>query len=377
MRQNVVPPASAAAHPGILLLSLLLLGCAIPWACREAQRDPPSRVTPSSQEAARAPLAQGTAHRTQPLGAAPLCEASAAIVVGFAGDTPQVLVADNEVARDLFRFELHSQGLHPVGELRLEGKGTPRDIEALVAWPPPSDDAERLDFLVIGSHSRNKRCERKGNRQRVAHYVWHRGADVARLHFLQDNADHLALALSSREACTERLLRGAPLWGEALCQRLVVAEEESSPATCESLNIEGALVDDQQRLWLALRAPLLDGDALLLRVAWPAEVLTVDAIARLSLGGRGVREIHREGSEFWVVAGPVGDAGGEGFALLRFAAQALADGVVLQPEPMVALPQSTEALVRHGRDVIALTDGAEGDKKSCKRPATQVLVPLP
>lgn len=82
---------------------------------------------------------------------AAMCEPSAALVAPW--DPAIVLVGDNEVKEQLYAFEVTADGLQLVKALDIpkDNGGRPRDIEALAA----SDGS----VLIVGSHSRNSRCE--------------------------------------------------------------------------------------------------------------------------------------------------------------------------------------------------------------------------
>ena len=178
----------------------------------------------------------------QVLGDFPLCEASSAVLLG--GD--RLLVGDNEVTKTLFTFPLNNGQLEPEHETKLPLRivGEISDIEALVGL-------ESGEFVVFGSHSRNKRCKSRKERRRFL-----RGSVTADGFVASSDG---VVEMSKKVSC-ERLFGdipdGTPLLA-AVCERIdavkVVADEiEDSSASrarreaacneAQPFNAEGANV---------------------------------------------------------------------------------------------------------------------------------------
>jgi hypothetical protein len=101
------------------------------------------------------------------------------------------------------------------------------------------------------------------------------------------------------------------------------------------MNVEGAVtvpdVSGKPRIWLGLRAPLVDKRAVLLRVASLGEnsqPLTFDDIATIDLGGKGIRELASSEGWIWGMAGCVPDCT-EPSHLWRVKTEALKTGAAI------------------------------------------------
>jgi pSer/pThr/pTyr-binding forkhead associated (FHA) protein len=98
------------------------------------------------------------------------------------------------------------------------------------------------------------------------------------------------------------------------------------------LNIEGIAWDPTgDRFLLGLRAPVIDGNALVIplkmkdpRGAFSADNLSVGAVAKLSLGGQGIRDIQYDprANAFLVIAGAPVHGESKNFALYEWAGEA-------------------------------------------------------
>jgi hypothetical protein len=303
------------------------------------------------------------------LGGPPLCEASAALLVKCPStDRTCLLVGDNEVRDRLFLFELQDGGsairVQSRKEISLKALPPPRgegafalsDIESLAGLPSG-------EVIIYGSHSRNKRCEPKKERRIFAHAFL--GVDAMRV-------GTIGPVRSKKPSC-KQLFDGAegPLTG-AVCRAIEHSEASADQAqgneqTCSDdppLNVEGAVavpgVDGEARVWIGLRAPLVDGKAVLLRQVKDRRSFAFDAVALIDLKENGVRELTFAAGKVWGIAGPRAHSGRPHF-LWSFDASALKDGALIAPAVAGDLPTSAEGLAISGQNAIVLMDGAQGD----------------
>ncbi len=239
------------------------------------------------------------------------CEAST--IVPWRGG---FLVGDNEDEERLYSF---SAAMEPRPALELSDRI--EDIEALAVLPE--------GLLVVGSQSTNRRGERRPQRERV-------------------------LLLGHGPIVPD-------LSGCAPCQAA-----RSLPPKRGGLSVEGA-ARWAGSLWLGLRSPLVEGEALLLRLRGdPASSLSVAQVVRIDLEGFGVRELIPQGTDLLVLAGPAGSADAA-HRLYRLRAP----GAPPSRLP-VELPPATEGLAptTPEGDFIGVTDGDGQPGRSCDRPAT-------
>ena len=325
------------------------------------------------------------------LGSHPLCEASAALPVACASGLC-LLVADNEDDNDLYLFQTEVAGglrAHRQQRIRLGNQAEVGDIESLAGL----GDGQ---VLVMGSHSRNTRCEPRPKRRR----------------FVTGTLRDAGLAPAGAPVQTDDLscatLFGANLAGRPdlarACESIAAAEQRSDQALTEyqarrqrndadaeawarqacgragGFNVEGVAAIPSsvgRELWVGLRSPLTGrGEAMLLRMAGP-DRLRFDGAAFLDLGGRGVRDLALGGGWLWGVAGPLEDSP-EPFQLWRVALRDLRPGVSLKPEQVGELPTSSEGLALFGPVALLVVDGDRGEAENvCLAPAGQRALALP
>jgi hypothetical protein len=317
----------------------------------------------------------------QVLGSAPLCEASASIVLD--GPSARVLVADNEYAKALFFFAINTDDEATLSDMRLIALPKPRlqDIESM---------ALRGDELyLVGSHSRNKQGELKAKRMRLHRYLLRgEGSELSLGEELRVLDSSLAWEeqLADVPSCLERFFVGAAERSAEeveICEALVDAQVNASNP--RGIDIEGAAFVGE-RLWLGFRAPTVAGSSLLMRVLeesleTPSDALGLRfdaAVLVASEGqlGRGVRELQLRGALLLVVVGPEAD-GDEGHALLAVDSDALQPGARLVGRELAQLPEGSEAVVPVEGGVVALMDGAKGKTEAqCKKAAGQHFVSL-
>jgi len=147
---------------------------------------------------------------------------------------------------------------------------------------------------------------------------------------------------------------------------LLRATEGQTSKAVGGFSIE-ALHADGAHLWLGLRAPVVDGEALLVRLRNPSDP-EVDQLQRYDLGGRGWRALEPHRGVLYGVAGPPDDEGD--FQLVRIDLDAgTAEPVgldfgTLRPEGLVSLPEGLLAISDDGK--------VEVDGTRCRKlPAAQ------
>lgn len=303
------------------------------------------------------------------LGAAPFCEPSATVPSPW--HPGRTIVADNELHGELYTFALEAGRLVDPRPLEMASKSKPRDIEALTVVGD--------QLLVFGSHSRNWLCEPRPKRQRSRLMRYEPEDDELAHVRLIDAAPSWSAAAASPTSCVSTLFVESSPLAERFCQVFVEAEHhvigDPEVEYCPALNIEGA-VTLEGRVWIGLRAPLVDGQAVLLRLESGLERFRFDAIALVDLNGRGVRELALHEGVMWAIAGPTDDTRAP--FLLRALETLPGPELTLTSTEKAQLPTSSEGLVFDGDHVIVVIDGAEGedDDRPCDVPAGQERVRL-
>jgi hypothetical protein len=293
-----------------------------------------------------------------------LCEASAALVAPWSSSL--VLVADNEVDDRLFAFAREGNQLVYRHALPLPRGGRPHDTEALAAVGG--------QLLVVGSHGPSKRGEPKPKRARMALYAPEGPQGPLRLVRGLDGAAVLDAARRDPARCPELLFtRPPPPQAERVCLTLA-----ATPPQIEGAVAVTGTAAKSPRVWLGLRTPLVDGSAILLRLAAGLDALRFDAVALVDLGGRGIRELAPAGEFVAGIAGARSD-GVSGSRLWRVAWEALRDGARLAPGWGEALPDGAEGLLAlpAGAIVVVDTERPGGGDAACVAPARQLFVPWP
>lgn len=341
----------------ILLLSLVLSAC--------AARTAPTATPPASQV----------------LGAAPLCEASGAVVRPCVrGDGHCLLVADNERRSELFEFAISGA--------RLDGQQSVplRDPSGVAGVK----DAESLALLgdrifVAGSHSRRSWDKREPrctlDAARLTFGLFRREGDVLNGTTVLTPLATWQRLLQAAECRRELIVPGAAAQGLAgrVCDAIAAgqAEAEQSREGCgRGVNVEGVAAigsGEAARIWFGLRGPTLDGRAVLLRLAG-LEALRFDAVATVDLGGHGVRDLAAHGDWLWILAGPSPDLMEDG-VLWRVPLGDVVDGAELRAtRVLAALPPFSEAIAFDPTGgAFLLVDGDEengpGHPNGCPVPA--------
>ena len=251
------------------------------------------------------------------------CDASAGV---FDGD--RLWVADDE--RDvLLAFDRSGA---PQGQLDLEaalgGDGKESDFEGVARSPKGT--------WWIGSHDRGKGTEPAPGRQQLVL------VDLATGEVLHRRTDLLSV------------LGASPELGPVLA-----ATRGHTSKDPGGFSIEGLAWADEA-LWVGLRAPVVDGKALLVTLSDPEGQAQVRQVRRLDLGGRGIRALETHGGALWIVAGPP-DEGDFALYTLR--------GEQLEKVDVALGDLRPEGLVSDGATLWVLSDdgGVDVDGKACKK----------
>lgn len=341
---------------------------------------------------AAAEIAEGT-----PFGRAPLCEASAALIVDCPGSSGScLLVGDNEEKASLFWFRLDGTPLHDAKQHTLKLKRHKiGDIEALAK----SHDGQ---IVAFGSHSRDTSCTTQPARRTfgVIEQLTKESATVRSIGPTRIDCK----SLFGSDLPTEPLIKAA-------CDAIASAEHNANQAhdktkcnIANAYNAEGAVNVSNGRdpnIWIGLRAPLLPEDpkekgrsnlAMLLHLK-DLQHYRFDRVALLDLGGRGIRELaYTDDGVVWVIAGPPHDLGKTEskkpwqdkkapFQLMRFHAAELNTNKIIVPEQLQDLPLSSEGLAVYGETIFVLQDGDKPgkgkDKDRCGDDARYLTLPRP
>jgi hypothetical protein len=248
------------------------------------------------------------------------------------------------------------------------------------------DDTEALarlgnEVVVVGSQSRNKKCEVIGKRQRIRRLVRGNDGKLQQAGDVIQAAETWAKALKGDGAdCLSTLFTVPPPAGaDRVCKALVAAEKlVACDSDCQEVaNVEGAFGTVDGRLWLGLRAPLVDDDAVLLRLSGLKE-LRFDAVTFLGLKRRGIRELALAGDKLYGIAGPMLDSA-EPFALFRLPVAAAVGGGSPQVDIVRRdLVTSSEGLLIRDQRAYVLVDGDkdDDDASKCASPALWYTIEL-
>lgn len=252
-----------------------------------------------------------------------LCEGSAMVIDPEQPNT--VLIADNERSGELYRYTLDGvplAGLASLDLAKMTIQDPVEDIEALAS------DATNL--WIVGSQSHSKSGEERPLRERI----------------VQLHAGGWVTWTVDWTGCTECAAEGF----------------------AGLRNVEGAATWSAH-LWLGLRAPLVDGRALLVELAPRAGTSVFDVVSThaLDLGGLAIVDLAvnaAKPAELWILAGASsGKATPRIFELAGPEATPRAHGTSLpeDAEGLVVLPSGGARVV---------TDGATSKDGTCKTTST-------
>ena len=348
-------------------------------------------VTMFAMYPAAAEIAEGT-----PFGRAPLCEASAALIVDCPGSSGScLLVGDNEEEASLSWFRLDGSPLEKTRQQQGKFKGGKiGDIEALAA-------AGGGRIAVFGSHSRSTTCSEAKKRWRfgVIDGVKDKGLELA----LTESKEFNVRTLFGRNLPKGSLIEAASLAIKTAEDKAKKAENDAEQCNqAPGYNAEGAVNVSEGKdpnIWIGLRAPLLTkhpqeegrSDLAMLLHLKDLQHYTFDGVAVLDLGGRGIRELaYTDDGVVWVIAGPPHDLGKTEskkpwqdkkapFRLMRFQAAELKTKKIIVPEQLQDLPPSAEGLAVYGETIFVLRDGDKPGKgkDQCGDHARYLTVPRP
>lgn len=328
----------------------------------------------------------------QVLGSAPLCEASAALLVDCPGTAGRcLLVGDNEEEASLFWFKLGDKGIDPTSQRAVALKDARLgDIEALAGLANGK-------IVAFGSHSRDSVCAPQKKRQRfgVIDRLTGKSATVA----VTESGPIDCNSLFGQPLPDQPLIRSA-------CQAIEAAEKAAEKAAkqgakakkecnqAHAYNAEGAVNVSRTGapdIWIGLRAPLLPHpagkkgvDLAMLLHLRGLDAYAFDRVAALDLGGFGVRELSYADGWVWVIAGPPHDLGQKDEVrskLMRFRSDLLGADKIIVPETFRSdLPSSSEGLAVLADKILVLIDGSKATKEQpdrCATPAGVVVLPRP
>lgn len=281
--------------------------------------------------------AEEVLHLIQPASYSGMCDASAAVAVG----TNRFLVANDE--DNVLRLYRRDAPGAPVKSfdldsfLEITGKSREADLEAAA----PMGDR----VYWIGSHGRNKDGKNRPNRCRLFATTLKVAGDEVSVSPVGKPCKTL---LEDLTACPQ------------LAEFHLAAAATLPPKSAGALNIEGLAATPEGHLLIGFRNPIPQGKALLIPLLNPDEVIAgrparFGAALRLDLGGRGIRDIVRQGAGYLIIAGPID--GGSDFQFYRWAGgSALPEPVRVKhfqeynPEAIVIYPPSA------GNEIQILSD---------------------
>lgn len=278
------------------------------------------------------------------------CDGSAAVALG----PDHFVVADDE--RDVLLVYRRGRP-DPVGSTDLVEvlgnrgrKGKPKEADL--------EGAARLGDRIywIASHGRDSKGDEEPNRQRF---------------FATDIVEAETPPKVVPAGKPYRALLLDMLADPQLASLGLAAASNKAPKAPDGLSIEGLAATPEGGLLVGFRNPVPGGEAIIVELLNPADVIETGAKARfgaaigVKLGGQGIRSIERVGTSYLIVAGPSGEDG-PAFALYRWAgrgtdpeklATSLGAG---RPEALLDLPGTPGMLV--------LSDDGEEpvDGKTCK-----------
>lgn len=281
-----------------------------------------------------------------------MCDASA---IADAGDGHFFVACDED---NKLRLYARDEAGAPISEFDLD------DFLGVTARQQEADleASARIGDRVywIGSYGNSKDGERRPNRLRFfATRIDGTGRDAKIVPVGKPCKEQLFAAIAS----DQRLADGR--W------RQLGALAPEQPG---AVNIEGLAATPEGTLWIAFRNPVPQGQALLVELSNPAEVIEAQApklgrIARLNLDGAGIRglEYWPEEKAFLIASGPYNDDGE--FHLWRWSGQPDAAPVNLRVGPLEhCTPEAMTLFADSPGQVFILSDDGsrEVDGEPCK-----------
>ena len=332
------------------------------------------------------PLTARARAKAPHLGGYPLCEASAAAWIPCPDDpgVTCLLVGDNELPQALFVFPFDGHQLDVVRRHQL-------DITPVLS---SKDDFELADIealtvlgsgevLIYGSHSRNNACERKKKRRRYVSIKLQQASVIAGGIKLVRTEEDFDLVNAFPKDATGDL--------QTVRQAVKAAEAEADTHCEGAFNVEGAVAlpgPSGDEVWVGLRAPLVDGKAVLVRHKAGLKAFEFDAARLVDLNGWGIRDLTYANGWVWGLSGPVQDDEVTSFRLWRFRVDALGHKGVIEVTQLREVPNGAEGLAVWGNVAVVLIDGSELKNPPahidgiaitdiCKQDASYVVVSVP
>ncbi len=323
------------------------------------------------------------------LGGHPVCEASAALIVKCPNSEQEkcLLVGDNEQRQKLFLYRIDGDRLSSgpehvdittLGPKKKKKKFELSDIEALASL---SDN----EILIYGSHSRNKTCEIKKKRRifvggRLKTPSIAAGSVTLVRPEKNDEPFKCGQLFTDPQDPVVQKVCAAIERTENHAENVLTLSGEKRKSACDAnpaLNIEGVIVvtgaEGHARVWVGLRAPLVEGKAVLLRQVQDMTEFKFDAAVFLKLDGKdganedanpqdfGIRELTYAVEKVWGIGGPAPDPPEDNkppHTLWRFDPAVLKHGATIQPTVVATdLPTSAEGLAIVSRNAFILVDG--------------------
>ncbi len=220
-----------------------------------------------------------------------LCDASAAATI----DANYFAVGDDE--DNVIRVYDRNGSALPAFSLDLSAflQADPDEPEADI------EGAARLGNLVywITSHGRNRKGEESLSRQRFF--------------AIAGSVSNRVVRLTPVGVPYKGLLQD--LLSDARLERFnLAAAAKLAPKAPGGLNIEGLAATPEGWLWIGFRSPVPEGQALLVPLLNPAEVIAgsrarLGEAVLLSLDGRGIRSMTPWRGEYLIIAGSTGEGG--------------------------------------------------------------------
>lgn len=311
-----------------------------------------------------------------------ICEPSTVVGVLCPEKGTCVLIGDNEHENDLFLYRINKKDktINKIGNISLKhllpkGADGLEDIEAIAKL-------SQNRIIVFGSHSRNKKCKIRPSR-RIFFEGSYKGGELFRA---GKGAVEAGEGEISCDDILSRKIEASDPMRLKFCRvfnarEKWATESKKNEERCKqkpAFNIEGAVVvkdeDDEKRVWVGLRAPLVDGKAVMLRLTKKRDKFRFREIALVDLNNHGIRALERKGNTVWVVAGPEGKTLQEGderrqHVLWKFSGDKLRHGGVVTPKKVQGkLHEYVEGLSISGKTGVMVIDGdkIKGDRKRCE-----------
>lgn len=321
-----------------------------------------------------------------------VCEPSTVVYVPCPGGEKCVLVGDNEHEDKLFlyRIDERQKTLSKVEKISIKAalpKGVSK-LEDIEAMAKVSEDK----VIVFGSHSRNTKCRIKPLRRQFFEAQFKDGKLIKAGKEVRQAGDGSIRCddILSRKVGADDPLR------LRFCKVLKEREDWAmgslnNKKTCKArpgFNIEGAVAvrgkAGNQFVWVGLRAPLVDGKAVMLRLTKKRDKFRFIEIVFVDLNRHGIRALERDGDTIRVVSGPEGKRLKTGddrrkHVLWKFSADKLRHGVEITPEKVqVGLDEYIEGLAVSGKSSVMVIDGEQikGNEKRCERYGTYKVLEI-